>query len=99
MFLSFIVSLCIVILGMTKFCIFRIMMSAITAAPTDTIESIRGSTFCKISAPVIEYDKGTSMGGTSGETIITNHNMRYCTTIISYILKKPLYGLLSIAKA
>lgn len=51
-------------------------MSAITAAPTDTIESIRGSICCKIKAPVMEYDNGTRIGGTSGETIITSHSMK-----------------------
>ena len=84
---------------MTKFCIFQMIISATTAAPTDTIESIRGSICCKINAPVIEYDKGTSTGGTSGETIITSQSINNCNIIyVSIIKKTPLYDVWSIAK-
>ena len=74
MFVSFAGSSSIVILGMTKFCIFQIIISATTAAATDTRERIHGSIFCKTKAPVIEYDKGTSIGGTNGDTMIIIHN-------------------------
>jgi hypothetical protein len=67
------------------------IISANTAAPTDTIESIQGSIFCKINAPVIEYDKGTSIGGTSGDTMITNQSKNNWNSIIFSVIKKTCY--------
>lgn len=51
------------------------------AAATVTKESTRGSTFCTISAAVIEYDNGTRIGGTNGDTMITIQSMRSWSTI------------------
>lgn len=74
-------------------------MSAKTAAATDTKERIHGSIFCTTKAPVIEYDNGTSIGGTRGDTIIIIHNtINWTTIILSFNKKNPLHGCLSIAK-
>ena len=72
---SFIGFVSVVSLGMMKFCIFHITMSAASAPKTETIDNIRRLAFCTTKAAVIEYDNGTSMGGINGDTIITNHNM------------------------
>jgi hypothetical protein len=68
------------------------IISATNAAPTDTIESIRGSIFCRIKTPVIEYDNGTSIGGINGDTMITIHNINNWNTIILSIIKIPIAG-------